>query len=202
MAASSSLCPWGRRRAMALLLPLYFAFAAPAQSQNANVAVSLQVSKTTDLQIGNELLVSTTVRNNGPGPAANVFVLAGQDTLEVFLYDLVRSETPECGVIDQIEVDPPTYSFSWVVPSLAVGSAITCTARLRVIRVPATWASVMYAGAQPAPQTSDPDQTDNRAQVALGFALTRPHTIPSNSWWAFAMAICGVLLGGLVLRRR
>jgi hypothetical protein len=203
-AALRNGAPGNRWGATGLLLVLGLAgFALPAQGQSADVAVGLHVSKTAGLQFGDELLVSITVRNDGPGPAASVHVAAGQASLETFLYDLIGSESPECGPIEQIEVDPPAYSFSWNIPSIPVGTTVTCIARLRVIRVPTNYTSTLYAGAQPAPSTPDPDGSDNLSQVSLGFALPRaPHAIPADSWWAFVAAVGGVLLGGLALRRR
>src|SRR5688572_29387487 len=80
-----------------------------ASAQTADLAVTLHISQTTGLQIGDELLVSTRVRNNGPAVASNVYVDAGQAQWEVFLYELVGSESVDCGDVFQLDLDPPEF---------------------------------------------------------------------------------------------
>ena len=170
-----------------------------------NLALTLSVSKTAGIRLGDELLVSATIRNAGPGTADDVFVEVGQAQLEPFLYQLIASESPDCGEVHQVDIDPPSYGFFWVAPSLASDETVTCIARLRVVQVPGNFRSVMYAGTRPHPFTPDPDLSDNDAQIALGFlqpARSDAITVPASSWWSFALAISGVLLAGLCLRRR
>lgn len=190
-------------RAVSVFLAAWLLLAAPTAAQNANLVATIGVSNSSGLGLGDEVLVSMTVRNDGPDPADRVFISAGQGQWEVFLYELVGSESPACGPIDQIDLDPPQYSFFWRDVPLPVGSSITCVARLRVIRVPASFASQMYGFAQPANPVRDPELADNFPQLSLHFAAPdRAHAIPASSWWTFAILIAGVLLGGSYLTRR
>src|SRR5688572_24534525 len=75
-----------------------------------NLTLSLAVSKTTGVVVGDELDVSITVRNGGPGNADDVLIEAGQAQLESYLYYLIDTDTPDCGEVRQLDINPPVYS--------------------------------------------------------------------------------------------
>src|SRR5687767_4456463 len=111
---------------------LFFALASVASAQ-ADLQITSSPSRTTGLWLDDEVILTTTVRNNGPetAPAGSVYF---SGAIEEFAFRLPSSDAPECD-LDTVEIDPPRLNFMWAYPTLAAGAELRCVLRLRVFNV-------------------------------------------------------------------
>lgn len=178
------LARWGV--ALALLVH------APASLAQADLQLTSLPSRTTGLWLADEVLLTTTVRNNGPGPAAPGTVSFSGD-IEDFTFDVVSSETPACD-LEALDFQPPRQNFMWAYPSLPEGTELTCVVRLSVFSLPASGPSQLRGRIEP---LNDPVAANNRVVLDFSFGsavITHPHAIPAASSAAIALCIAGMMV--------
>jgi hypothetical protein len=171
---------------------LLFAFSSHTYA-NADLEVISSASPNTGLVVGSEVLVSTTLRNNGPDsmwmPSSNMLL----EESEPFWFQFVGAETPGCA-FEPVAFDPPRFLYTWGVPSLAVGQEVTCVARLRVQLVPASgMARLAVVGDHYGPEV-DGASNQTAVQFYFGDSLAGvAHTIPTLSAWGLALVAAGAV---------
>lgn len=176
---------------------LFLAHASMALAQ-ADLDATSSASPSTGLWLGDEVLVSTTVRNLGPGSATQVKVGFSGRIEDGFYFHVVRSESPECGH-EALDIDPPRFNYQVTFPPLAAGASHTCVMRLVVFDLPMQ-SVVRHAGSVRA-GTPDPNPGNNAVAVDFVFgsdAIRSPHPIPAHS--LFAIALTAILIAALGLR--
>jgi hypothetical protein len=188
------------RWSVALLL---FAYASTAFAQ-ADLQTFSSASPTEGLQLGQDVLVSTTVRNNGPNAAPAGSAGVSGESQESFFFQLIGSETPGC-VFEQLDFSPPLFNYHWSLPGLAVDEEYTCVARLRVVILPVDNTAQLFAGVISSGGLVDPVPGNNNVTLDFlfgTFVSTSHHTIPSTSIWGEAWLALGVLMLALVASNR
>lgn len=190
--------PVGRRRwpaSMRTLGVLLFALAsASAAFAQADLQVTSAAVPASGLWLGDEVLVSTTVRNNGPGSVPESDVGFSASVEEGYYFHFVRSESPECDY-DALDINPPRFNYRWTFPPLAAGESHTCVIRLVVFDVPAT-GRVRHSG-RVYSDVTDPYPDNNALTLDFSFGTVTPasaRAIPAGS--ALALVLIAILLLG------
>ena len=181
---------WG----LALLL---FGFATTAFAQ-ADLQVTSAASASIGLIAGQEFLVTTTIRNNGPNAATSVSGSLSLSQQESYWFEFLGSATPGCD-IEFIDINPPTFLLFWSYPSLAAGQSQTCVARLSVQFVPPGNSTQLFAHVDSQP--IDPVPGNDTASIPLSFQTPGSkarHTIPATSTTGLLLLLLGFLVISLV----
>lgn len=171
-----------------------------AQAQTADLSAELISNPAAALVVGDEFVVTTTVRNNGPGAASPVLVQVGTPPAgaEGFYFDVAGVESGGCSV-DSFDFEPPSFNYYWQVATLPSGSSASCAVLLRVRTVPS-------AGSVPlqmtvSSNTPDPVSANNGAAVTLGFQVASGEavTIPAVGNYTLLLLAVVIALGGILL---
>lgn len=171
-------------------LGLLFSVSVSAQGQSADLLLQASVNHSSGLVLGQDVLVTTVVQNQGPSTSQGLLVTVAGLPLEAFAFDIVGSETAGCQV-ESLDIDPVQFNYVWSLPTLNAGAQTSCTVRLRVRRVPDALA--VSLSAQVSASTADPTPSNNAVALPLTFGSSEAQSIPTASWWAYLVMTLGVL---------
>ena len=177
-----------------------FAFATTTFAQ-ADLQITSSAAPLTGLVAGQEFLVTTTIRNNGPNAATSVSGGLSLAQQESYWFDLLGSATPGCD-IQYIEIDPPTFLIGWSYPGLGAGQSQTCIARLNVRFVPPEGTTQLFAHVDSQPV--DAVASNDDATIPLFFqTFPTRHTIPATSMEGLlVLALCLLVASAFAWHRR
>ena len=187
-------------RAQCGFFALLMACASVAHAQLADVRVSSSVTPSTNLVVGQEVVVTITATNDGPNAAQQVLLFWSAPVFQPFVFEIAEPVAPVCEGFEIYDIDPPRINFSYMLPTLAPGEERTCTARMRVRIVPPGNELVVGADASSG-LTPDPQPANNSVLYQLTFATPSPFTIPTTTAWGLFAMVAGALLLGFIQRR-
>lgn len=177
---------------------LLFAWAGAAHAQSADLRVLSSATPSTGLTVGQEVVIATTAINDGPNPAQNVLVLWSAPVFQPFVLEDAQALIPGC-ITEIFDFEPPTFNFSYTIPTLLPGEQRTCAVRVRVRVVPSDYQLLVgadiYSG-----QTPDPQLGNNGVLYRLSFARPTPVTIPTMTMWGLIALAAGALCLGSIYR--
>lgn len=184
---------WG----FALLL---FALGNAAHAQSADLRIVSSASPSTNLVVGQEILVTITATNDGPNPAQQVLLFWSAPLFQPFVFEIAEPVAPVCEGFEIYDIDPPRINFSYMLSTLAPGEQRTCMARMRVRIVPP--GNQLLVGADVSSgMTPDPQPANNSVLYQLTFATPAPFTIPTMTAWGLVAMVAGALVLGFLKRR-
>ncbi|MCI1711019.1 MAG: DUF11 domain-containing protein [Chiayiivirga sp.] len=187
----------GRNLASALLL---FALGNAAHAQSADLRVVSTVSPSTNLVVGQEIVVTITATNDGPNIAQQVLLFWSAPVFQPFVFEIAEPVAPVCDGFEIYDIDPPRINFSYMLPTLAPGEQRTCMARMRARIIPP--GNQLLVGADVSSGlTPDPQPANNSVQYQLTFATPTPLTIPAMTTWGLIVMVAGALLLSSLQRR-
>lgn len=177
---------WG----FALLL---FALGNAAHAQSADLRVVSSTLPSSNLVVGQEVLVTITATNDGPNTAQQVLLFWSAPVLQPFVFEIAEPVAPVCEGFEIYDIDPPRINFSHMLPTLAPGEQRTCMARMRVRIIPP--GNQLLVGADVnSGLTPDPQPANNSVLYQLTFATPAPFTIPTMTTWGLIVMVVGALL--------
>ena len=185
----------GAKWGFALLL---FALGNAAHAQSADLRIVSSASPSTNLVVGQEITVTTTIINDGPDDSQIVQALWLAPVFQPFVLEDPQPITEGCN-FETLDVEPPLFNFSFNFPTLAAGEQRTCVARVRVRVIPSDYRLLVAADANRG-LTPDPNLANNSVQYQLIFANPTPFTIPTMTVGGLVVLIAGALSLGFIQR--
>lgn len=174
------------------------ALASTAHAQ-ADLRVTSSVSPSSNLVVGQEIVVTITATNDGPSAAQQVLLFWSTPS-QPFVFELAEPVAPVCEEFQVYDIDPPRNNFSYLLPTLAAGEQRTCMARMRVRITPPGYQLPVAADAFSG-QTPDTNTTNNVFAYQLTFATPAPLTIPTMTAWGLIVMVAGALSVGFFSTR-
>jgi hypothetical protein len=166
-------------------------------AQVADLALTVSVTPRVGLELGNQLLVQTTVVNPGPSAASNVNVSVVGVPFQLFPFEIVASETPGC-VVESLDIDPVVFNYIWMIGTIPAASERSCVVRLQVRAVPAQGTTSLTAQATSSPV--DPNLANNTDTSFVTFGALTPEVVPANSPGSLALFV-GLMLASIAFVR-
>jgi hypothetical protein len=155
-------------------------------AQVVDLAVTVSVTPRAGLELGDQLLVQTSVVNPGPSAATNVNASVVGVPLQPFPFEIVASETPGC-VVETLDIDPVVFNYIWMIGTIPAASERSCVVRLRVRGLPAKGTTSLTVQATSSPV--DPNLANNTATSSVTFGSLTPEVVPASSTGSLALFV-------------